>query len=90
MENYFSFLKIGGIFLIDGTSDLPYLKFNYRDNFFSEINNNETFKYLVSLKNNLNNDIDLDFSFDGSGIARIKKNKDCILKEKNLSQEAIV
>ena len=38
LENYFSFLKIGGIFLIDGTSDLPYLKFNYRDNFIILVN----------------------------------------------------
>jgi len=75
LEHYFKFLKIGGIFLIDGTSSLPYLKFNYRDNFFSEINNNEIFNYLISLKNNSKNEIDLDFSFEGSGVARIKKKK---------------
>ncbi len=84
LEHYFKFLKIGGIFLIDGTSSLPYLKFNYRDNFFSEINNNEIFKYLISLKNNSKNEIDLDFSFEGSGVARIKKKKDCMLEEQKI------
>ncbi len=84
LEYYFKYLNIGGIFLIDGICSLPYLKYNYRDNFYSEINNNETFNYLVSLKNNLNNKIDLDFSFEGSGVARIKKNRDCKLKEKKV------
>lgn len=88
LEYYFKFLKIGGIFLIDGISSLPYLKSNYRDNFFSEINNNEIFEYLIGLKNNTKNEIDLDFSFEGSGVARIRKNKDCMLKEQKLKSRS--
>jgi len=88
LEHYFKFLKIGGIFLIDGVSSLPYLKSNYRDNFFSEVNNKETFEYLICLKNNTKNEIDLDFSFEGSGVARIKKDKDCILKEQKLKSRS--
>ena len=66
-------LKVDGIFLIDGISHIPYLKMNYRDNFHSEINNKEIFDYLLELKNNLNNNIILDFSFQGSGVARLTK-----------------
>ena len=56
--------------------------------FFSEINNNEIFEYLIGLKNNTKNEIDLDFSFEGSGVARIRKNKDCILKEQKLKSRS--
>ena len=81
---YYKFLKVGGIFLIDGTSHIPYLKNNYRDNFYSEINNQEIFNYLLSLYNNEKNEIKLDFSFKGSGVARITKKKDTFLKEKKI------
>ena len=84
LKYYFKYLKIGGIFLIDGISHIPYLKMNYRDNFYSEINNKEIFDYLLSLKNNINNNISLDFSFEGSGVARIEKKKDINLVEKKI------
>ncbi len=84
LKYYFKYLKIGGIFLIDGISHIPYLNMNYRDNFYSEINNKEIFNYLLSLKNNINNNISLDFSFEGSGVARVKKNKDINLVEKKI------
>lgn len=79
---YYKLLNINGIFLIDGISHLPYLKSNYRDNFYSEINNNEIFDFLINLKNNHDNSIDLDFTFQGSGVARITKFKDVSLLEK--------
>ena len=57
---------------------------NYRDNFHSEINNKEIFDYLLELKNNLNNNIILDFSFQGSGVARLTKKENLALIEKKL------
>ena len=84
IDIYYKFLKVGGIFLIDGVSHIPYLKNNYRDNFYSEINNQEIFNYLLGLLNNEQNEIQLDFSFQGSGVARIIKNKDVLLKEKKI------
>lgn len=84
LYHYYKLLNINGIFLIDGISHLPYLKLNYRDNFYSEINNNEIFDFLINLKNNHSNSIDLDFSFQGSGVARITKFKDVSLFEKKI------
>jgi hypothetical protein len=84
LNYYFKYLNIGGIFLIDGISHIPYLKMNYRDNFYSEINNKEIFDYLLSLKNNIQNNISLDFSFEGSGAARIKKKENTKLIEKKI------
>jgi len=84
LEYYYKYLKVDGIFLIDGISHIPYLKMNYRDNFHSEINNKEIFDYLLELKNNLNNNIILDFSFQGSGVARLTKKENLALIEKKL------
>lgn len=82
LKIYFKYLKIGGVFLIDGISHIPYLKDSYRNNFYSEINNQEIFNYLLSLLNHEKNYIDLMFNFKGSGVALIKKNKNVILSEK--------
>tara|TARA_B100000674_G_C37928016_1_gene956548 strand:+ start:331 stop:963 length:633 start_codon:yes stop_codon:yes gene_type:complete len=84
LEFYFKYLKVGGIFIVDGISHLPYIKNNYRDNFYSEINNKEIFDFLLSLKNNSENKILLDVSFEGSGVARITKLENLNLKQKKL------
>lgn len=82
LEHYFKYLKVDGIFIIDGTSNIPYLKKNYRDNFYSEINNSEIYNYLLNLKNNIDNKILLDISYEGSGVARITKLDNFDLLEK--------
>ena len=46
---YYKFLKTNGLFFIDDTSWLPYVKNNYRDRFYAEINNQETFKILLEI-----------------------------------------
>ena len=46
---YYKFLKTNGFFFIDDTSWLPYVKNNYRDRFYAEINNQETFKILLEI-----------------------------------------
>lgn len=71
--SYYDKLKVGGFFFIDDTSWLPYTKYNRKDNFFMEINNHETFDRIIEIYN-FNNDLfDLEFSFVGTGIAKIHK-----------------
>ena len=70
---YYKFLKVDGFFFIDDTSWLPYVKKNYRDGVYAEINNQETFEILLKIyfANYLN--FDLEFSFVSSGFALAKK-----------------
>lgn len=75
---YFDVIKINGYLFIDDISHLPYLKNSDRNNFYCEINNQETFKMILEVyKENIEN-IDLNFSYISSGLAIIKKknNKD--------------
>lgn len=73
---YYDKLKVGGFFFIDDTSWLPYSKKNRKDNFFMEINNHETFDRIVEILNSNNDLFDLEFSFVGTGIAKIHKLSD--------------
>jgi hypothetical protein len=73
--NYFDLLKTGGLFIIDDTSWIPYLKNNNFNNFFCEINNKETFDRILEIYNGNVENIDIKFSFEGSG--------SCIIKKKN-------
>lgn len=71
--HYYSKLKLNGLFFIDDISWLPYLKDVKRNNFNCEINNKETYdKILEILKSNYDN-IDIFFSFQDSGMAKILK-----------------
>jgi predicted O-methyltransferase YrrM len=87
--NYYNFLKVGGYFIIDDISHLPYLKNNLRNNFFNEINNQETFKKILDIYNSNYNNFDLIFSFISSGMAKIIKKKDSPLNinKKIISRE---
>ena len=79
---YFEKLKIGGLFFIDDTSWLPYIKNADRDNFYCEINNKETFDKILEIYNNNQDNFDLEFSFISSGLAIITKKQDNINKVK--------
>ena len=46
---YYNLLKKGGYFFIDDISWLPYLKKSYRDNFWCEMNNKETFSKIIDI-----------------------------------------
>ena len=70
---YYGNLKTGGYFFIDDTSWLTYAKNREKDNFSFEINNYETFIRLLEIHNNNHENIDLEFSFVGTGVAKIKK-----------------
>lgn len=71
--NYYSNLKEGGYFFIDDVSWMPYLKNNYRDNFWCEVNNKETFNKIVEIYSSNLKNFDLEFTFISSGFAVLKK-----------------
>ena len=66
---YYKSLKIDGLFFIDDISWLPYIKNNYRDRFYCEINNKETFELLLKIYFANYHNFDLEFSFVSSGFA---------------------
>ena len=71
--NYFNLLTQNGTFIIDDISHLPYLKNSKRTNFYCEINNLETFKIILEIYNNNQENFDLSFSFIDSGNAILKR-----------------
>ena len=84
--NYYEKLKVGGFFFVDDTSWLPYLKKNRKDHFFMEVNNHETFDRIIEIFNSNSDSFDLEFSFVGTGIAKIHKmNKNKLLKRRKIN-----
>ena len=88
---YYKHLKKGGYFFIDDISWVPYLKNSYRDNFWCEVNNKETFTKIVNIYSENYLNFDLEFTFISSGFAAIKKktlndlNQVDIKKDRSLS-----
>ena len=78
--HYFPFLKVGGTFIFDDISWLPYIKDKPRNNFNCEINNQETFEKILGVQSQNEDCMDLYFSFVGSGSAKIIKKNDLQLK----------
>jgi len=78
---YYPILNTNGYIFIDDISHLPYLKNSQRNNFYCEINNQETLKMLLEIYSENSENIDISFSFISSGLAIIKKKTD-----KNLNQ----
>ena len=78
---YYPLLNTNGYIFIDDISHLPYLKNSQRNNFYCEINNQETLKMLLEIYSENSENIDISFSFISSGLAIIKKKTD-----KNLNQ----
>ncbi len=88
--NYYEKLKVGGFFFVDDTSWLPYLKKNRKDHFFMEVNNHETFDRIIEIFNSNSDSFDLEFSFVGTGIAKIHKmNKNKLLKRRKINSRKI-
>lgn len=71
--NYFEKLKINSSFFIDDISWLPYLKTSEKNRFYNEINNYETFERLLHIYNSNRDNIEIDFTFSGTGMCKIKK-----------------
>ena len=83
--HYYPLLKVGGTFVFDDISWLPYLKNKSRNNFHCEINNQETFERLLEIKSSNEKNIDLFFSFVSSGSAKIiKRNNENLNKSQRL------
>lgn len=81
--HYFQFLKKGGLMVVDDISWIPYSKNNYRDHFHTEIINRETFNEILNILFNNKEIIDIHFSFNESGLAKIIKQKNETLKHGN-------
>tara|TARA_B100000963_G_scaffold254866_1_gene223481 strand:- start:104 stop:739 length:636 start_codon:yes stop_codon:yes gene_type:complete len=71
--NYYDLLKKGGYFFIDDISWLPYTKNSYRDHFWCEVNNKETFNIILDIYSENISNFDLEYSFISSGFALFKK-----------------
>ena len=79
--HYYKYLKVGGFFFIDDTSWLPYTVNREKNHFFKEVNNYLTFKKLLNIYNNNEENMEIDFTFTGTGVTKIKKLKSENLKE---------
>jgi len=71
--NYYDNLKLGGYIFIDDISHLPYLNSNNVKNFYCEINNKETFEKIIEIYYFNYENFNLNFSFQSSGLAILKK-----------------
>ncbi len=70
--NYYNLLKPGGYIFVDDISHLPYLN-KKKTSFYCEINNKETFNEILKIYYFNQDNFHLDFSFESSGLAIIKK-----------------
>ena len=82
--HYYDFLKIGGFCVIDDISWLPYCKKEYRDNEFSEITNKSIFNKILEIYNQNKEKFSLEFYFEGSGLAIIKKKSTLLNNSKKI------
>ena len=82
-------MKIGGLFFIDDTSWLPYIKNADRDNFYCEINNKETFDKLLEIYNVNFDKFDINFDFTSSGICKIVKKSETLIKSKIINTRTL-
>ena len=71
--NYFKFLKINGLIIIDDVSWLPYVKNGIKDNNFVERINRLTFEKILEIFNSNHNNLTLEVNFSGSGLAIFSK-----------------
>ena len=85
--NYYDLLKKDGYFFIDDISWLPYLEKSYRDNFWCEINNKETFNIILDIYSENISNFDLEYTFISSGFALIRKKTDNKLNPVNKKKD---
>jgi len=84
---YFSYLNLNCLFVIDDTSWLPYLKNREKNHFFMEVNNYETFLKLISIYNSNLDKMNLEFTFLGTGAAKLKKiSQENIIKSTKINE----
>ena len=73
LYNYYNLLNQNGFIFIDDISWLPYVKSSYRENKWVEEMNYKTFEKLLDIKFANEKNINLEFSFEKSGISKIIK-----------------
>ncbi len=71
--NYYDLVKEDGFIFIDDISHLPYLNNEKKSHFYCEINNRETFNSILEIYFFNHNNFSLNFAFESSGLAVIKK-----------------
>ena len=82
---YWKHLNVDGSMYIDDISWLPYLEGNWRDHKYTENINKKTFIKILEIVNANHQFMDISFSFNGSGICRIKKEQEIkLLKNKSV------
>ena len=87
LYHYYKILNKGGFIFIDDICWLPYAKSSKLANSWNYEANIKTFEKLLEIKFNNNNKINIEFSFDNSGTAKITKKTNEILNEpKKVSQ----
>ena len=83
--HYYPKLKLNGQFIIDDVSWIPYLKDAKRNSFNCERNNNETFERIMKINYGNSRNLELYFSFIGSGLAKIiKRSNDNLFAPKKI------
>ena len=87
--HYYNFLKIDGICIIDDISWVPYCKNEYRDNEFSESINRSVFNKILEIYNQNKDKFSLEFYFEGSGLAIIRKRDSDLNKSKKIISREI-
>ena len=90
LYRYYNKLKKGGFFFIDDISWIPYISKNPKNHFYKEINNMETFEKILDIYNANSENFDLEFSFVGTGIAKIHKvTENKLIDKKKISSRKI-
>ena len=82
---YWKHLKLNGSLYVDDISWLPYVKGSWRDHKFTENINRDTFNKLLEIQLTNFENINLAFSFNGSGMSRLIK-----LSENELNKSGII
>lgn len=82
---YWKHLNVNGSMYIDDISWLPYLKLSWRDHKYTENINRDTFYKILEIQLSNFENINLSFSFDGSGMGRIVK-----LNENELNKPKLI
>jgi len=70
---YYNYLKINGRVFIDDINWLPYVENSFKDSEYSEVINRKTFLKILEIYFANFENIQLDFSFNGTGNANILK-----------------
>ena len=79
--NYFKFLQINGLIIIDDISWLPFVANGINDNDFVERINRLTFDKILEIFNANPKSLSLEFNFSGSGLAILEKKDHSLTEE---------